>query len=134
MVASFAFECLVLYYCLKSCEKACYPIVCTVTLWYQICVPDCTFVICYGIVQVRDGPLVILFCLMIAITVLDFVNEEAIEDAWVVGAYLSDADLLLTPSSKTWEAENVLQSAAASVAVRGVLFGNTSPLSSRYSS
>ncbi|KAG6385873.1 hypothetical protein SASPL_154756 [Salvia splendens] len=65
--------------------------------------------------------------------VLDFVNEEAIEDAWVVGAYLSDTDLLLAPSSKTWEAENVLQSAAASVAVRGVLFGNTRPLSSRYS-
>ncbi|KAL1566642.1 cell cycle checkpoint protein RAD17 isoform X1 [Salvia divinorum] len=64
--------------------------------------------------------------------VLDFVSEEAIEDAWVVGAYLSDTDLLLTPSSKTWEAENVLQSAAASVAVRGVLFGNTSPLSSRW--
>ncbi|XP_057804748.1 cell cycle checkpoint protein RAD17-like isoform X2 [Salvia miltiorrhiza] len=68
--------------------------------------------------------------------VLDFVNEEAIEDAWVVGAYLSDTDLLLTPSigglSKTWEAENLLQSAAASVAVRGVLFGNTSPLSSRW--
>lgn len=75
---------------------------------------------------------------MIAITVLDFVSEEAIEDAWVVGAYLSDTDLLLTPSigslSKTWDAENVLQSAAASVAVRGVLFGNTTPLSSRYSS
>ncbi|XP_042042383.1 cell cycle checkpoint protein RAD17-like isoform X2 [Salvia splendens] len=64
--------------------------------------------------------------------VLDFVNEEAIEDAWVVGAYLSDTDLLLAPSSKTWEAENVLQSAAASVAVRGVLFGNTRPLSSRW--
>lgn len=73
--------------------------------------------------------------LLIALTVLDFVNEEGIEDAWAVGSYLSDTDLLLTPSfrnlSKTWEAENLLQSAAASVAVRGVLFGNTTPLSSR---
>lgn len=64
-------------------------------------------------------------------------SEEAIEDAWVVGTYLSDTDLLLSPStgtsSKNLEAENVLQSAAASVAVRGVLFGNTCPLSSRYS-
>lgn len=70
--------------------------------------------------------------------VLDFMSEEAIEDAWVVGKYLSDTDLLLTPSigtlSKTLEAENVLQSAAASVAVRGVLFGNTNPQSSRWHS
>ncbi|KAH6799301.1 RADIATION SENSITIVE 17 [Perilla frutescens var. frutescens] len=68
--------------------------------------------------------------------VLDFMSEEAIEDAWVVGSYLSDTDLLLAPSigtlSKTLEAENVLQAAAASVAVRGVLFGNTNPLSSRW--
>lgn len=82
--------------------------------------------------------MILNFCLMIALTVLDFMSEEAIEDAWVVGKYLSDTDLLLTPSigtlSKTLEAENVLQSTAASVAVRGVLFGNTNPQSSRYSS
>lgn len=65
-------------------------------------------------------------------------SEEAIEDALVVGTYLSDADLLLNPSigtlSKTLEAENVLQSAAASIAVRGVLYGNTNPMTSRYNS
>lgn len=57
------------------------------------------------------------------------------EDAWVVGTYLSDTDLLLASStgSKNLEAENLLQSAAASIAARGVLFGNTCPLSSRYS-
>lgn len=67
-------------------------------------------------------------------TVLDFVSEEAIEDAWAVGTYLSDTDLLLASltGSKNFEAENLLQSAAASVAARGVLFGNTCPLSSRY--
>ncbi|KAL8549900.1 hypothetical protein ACS0TY_008659 [Phlomoides rotata] len=66
--------------------------------------------------------------------VLDFVSEEAIEDAWVVGTYLSDTDLLLASStgSKNLEAENLLQSAAASTAARGVLFGNTCPLSSRW--
>lgn len=57
------------------------------------------------------------------------------EDAWVVGTYLSDTDLLLASStgSKNLEAENLLQSSAASIAARGVLFGNTCPLSSRYS-
>lgn len=34
--------------------------------------------------------------------------------------------------SRQYEAENVLQSAGASVAVRGVLFGNFHPLTSRY--
>ncbi|KAK6154027.1 hypothetical protein DH2020_013666 [Rehmannia glutinosa] len=68
--------------------------------------------------------------------VLDFVREEAIEDAWVIGRYLSDTDLLLSPSSGTssrnFEAENVIQSIAASIAVRGVLFGNSYPVSSRW--
>ncbi|XP_075501439.1 cell cycle checkpoint protein RAD17 isoform X2 [Primulina tabacum] len=68
--------------------------------------------------------------------VLDFVDEEAIEDAAVVTGYLSDTDLLLAPVggtlSRNFEVENVVQSAAASVAVRGVLFGNTHPVSSRW--
>ncbi|XP_073145013.1 cell cycle checkpoint protein RAD17 isoform X2 [Henckelia pumila] len=68
--------------------------------------------------------------------VLDFVDDEAIEDAAVVSGYLSDTDLLLTQVGRTlsqnFEAENVVQSAAASVAVRGVLFGNTHPVSSRW--
>ncbi|XP_061999197.1 cell cycle checkpoint protein RAD17 isoform X2 [Rosa rugosa] len=66
--------------------------------------------------------------------VLDFVSEEAMDDAWSVASYLSDADLLLATFrgmlSRQYEAENVLQSAGASVAVRGVLFGNFHPLPS----
>lgn len=68
--------------------------------------------------------------------VLDFINEEAIDDAWTVSSYLSDADTLLASLSglfiRNYEASNIVQSAAASVAARGVLFGNTQPLSSRY--
>lgn len=70
------------------------------------------------------------------LVVLDFLSEEAIYDACVVTSYLSDADSLLASLSGTitrnYEAENVIQSAAASVAVRGVLFGNFHPSSSRY--
>ncbi|KAL2234872.1 UNVERIFIED_CONTAM: Cell cycle checkpoint protein RAD17 [Sesamum indicum] len=69
-------------------------------------------------------------------SVQDFVSEEAIQDAWVVNSYLSDTDLLLSPPTgclvRKFEAENVTQSVAASVAVRGVLFGNTNPVSSRW--
>ncbi|KAL0396922.1 UNVERIFIED_CONTAM: L-ascorbate peroxidase 3 [Sesamum calycinum] len=69
-------------------------------------------------------------------SVLDFVSEEAIKDAWVLNSYLSDTDLLLSPPTgcllRKFEAENVTQSVAASVAVRGVLFGNTNPVSSRW--
>lgn len=57
------------------------------------------------------------------------------DDSWSVASYLSDADLLLATFrgmlSRQYEAENVLQSAGASVAVRGVLFGNNHPLPSR---
>lgn len=70
------------------------------------------------------------------LTVLDFVSEEAIEDACVIGRYLSDTDLFLAPSSgalsRNFEVGNFKQSIAASVAVRGVLFGNCYPVSSRY--
>ncbi|XAR73754.1 hypothetical protein NMG60_11007826 [Bertholletia excelsa] len=68
--------------------------------------------------------------------VLDFLSEEAIEDASVVTSYLSDADFLLSSISKmftrNYETENIVQSSAASVAVRGVLFGNFHPLPSRW--
>ncbi|XP_061358986.1 cell cycle checkpoint protein RAD17 isoform X2 [Gastrolobium bilobum] len=68
--------------------------------------------------------------------VLDFLNDEAIDDAWTLSSYLGDADILLTKLrgmlSSYNEAESVLQSAAASIAVRGVLFGNSHPLSSRW--
>ncbi|KAL6520808.1 hypothetical protein OROHE_016989 [Orobanche hederae] len=68
--------------------------------------------------------------------VLDFVSEEAIDDACVIGRYLSDTDLFLAPSngalSRNFEVGNFKQSIAASVAVRGVLFGNSYPVSSRW--
>ncbi|GAB2226267.1 hypothetical protein Drorol1_Dr00022068 [Drosera rotundifolia] len=66
--------------------------------------------------------------------VLDFVDEEAIDDAWTIASYLGDADCLLSSAQagRSYEAENVLQSAAASVAVRGVLFGNVHPAASRW--
>ncbi|XP_021727601.1 cell cycle checkpoint protein RAD17-like [Chenopodium quinoa] len=70
--------------------------------------------------------------------VLDFLSQEAIEDAWTVASYLSDADCLLSSVHRTlarnYEAENVIQSAAASVAVRGMLFGNAHPSPSRWHS
>lgn len=67
--------------------------------------------------------------------VLDFVSEEGIDDACVVCTYLSDADCLLGSLSgptRNYEAENIIQSSAASVAVRGVLFGNSHPSPSRW--
>ncbi|OVA19837.1 Checkpoint protein Rad17/Rad24 [Macleaya cordata] len=73
--------------------------------------------------------------------VLDFISDEAIDDAWVVTSYLSDADCLLaTFHGSTWprtitgyhEPEKIAQLAAASVSVRGVLFGNSHPSPSRW--
>ncbi|XP_024925496.3 cell cycle checkpoint protein RAD17 isoform X2 [Ziziphus jujuba] len=68
--------------------------------------------------------------------VQDFLSDEAINDAWTVASYLGDADLLLATFrgmlARHNEVENVLQSAAASVAVRGVLFGNFHPLPPRW--
>ncbi|KAF5765169.1 putative checkpoint protein Rad17/Rad24 [Helianthus annuus] len=68
--------------------------------------------------------------------VLDFVHEEAMDDAWMATSYLSDADTLLASLSgaqyRNYVAENIIQSTAASVAVRGVMFGNRHPLSARW--
>ncbi|KAF8101418.1 hypothetical protein N665_0205s0013 [Sinapis alba] len=68
--------------------------------------------------------------------VLDFVSDGAIEDAWCVSSYLADADLLLAAlrgkMSVHNKTEDVLQSVGASVAVRGVLYGNKQPWSSRW--
>ncbi|XP_057965255.1 cell cycle checkpoint protein RAD17 isoform X2 [Malania oleifera] len=68
--------------------------------------------------------------------VLDFLSEEAIDDAWDVASYLSDSDLLLATLrgmiTRNFDAESLVQTAAASVAVRGVLFGNSHPLPSRW--
>ncbi|XP_019423498.1 PREDICTED: cell cycle checkpoint protein RAD17 isoform X1 [Lupinus angustifolius] len=68
--------------------------------------------------------------------VLDFLDDEAIDDAWTLSSYLGDADILLANLRGMLSCDDgagsVLQSAAASVAVRGVLFGNSQPLSSRW--
>ncbi|CAJ1942319.1 unnamed protein product [Sphenostylis stenocarpa] len=68
--------------------------------------------------------------------VLDFLDDEAIDDAWILSSYLGDADILLAKLRGMLcsynEAEGILQSAAASIAVRGVLFGNSHPLPSRW--
>ncbi|MED6209714.1 hypothetical protein PIB30_057370 [Stylosanthes scabra] len=68
--------------------------------------------------------------------VLDFLDDEAIDDAWTLSTYLGDADILLSKLRGTLsshnEAESILQSAAASIAVRGVLFGNSHVVSSRW--
>jgi len=64
-------------------------------------------------------------------------DDEAIDDAWTLSSYLGDADILLAKLRGMLcsynEAEGILQSAAASIAVRGVLFGNSNPVSSRLS-
>lgn len=72
--------------------------------------------------------------LYILLAVLDFLSEEATDDAWVVSSYLSDADILLASpnEARSFETQNLLQLAAASVATRGVLFGNSHPSPSRY--
>nr|XP_043607391.1 cell cycle checkpoint protein RAD17 isoform X2 [Erigeron canadensis] len=63
----------------------------------------------------------------------DFLHEEAMDDASVVASYLSDADTLLASLSGAlswnYEAENIIQSTAALVAARGVMFGNHRPIS-----
>ncbi|CAN1757851.1 Cell cycle checkpoint protein RAD17 [Linum perenne] len=70
--------------------------------------------------------------------ILDFISDEAMDDASDVTAYLSDADMLLSSFrgqlARYNEAENILQSAAASVACRGVLFGNAHPSPRRWHS
>ncbi|KAK1322004.1 Cell cycle checkpoint protein RAD17 [Acorus calamus] len=74
--------------------------------------------------------------------VLDFISDEAIEDAWVVASYLSDVDYLLSAMhpTRSWmnsdqhDLGNIIQSVAASVAARGVLYGNSQPSPSRWHS
>ncbi|KAF8780002.1 hypothetical protein HU200_002024 [Digitaria exilis] len=65
--------------------------------------------------------------------VLDFIDNEAVDDAWAVVSYLSEADCLLTGSPiVSYNSENMGQLIAASVAARGVLFGNAHVASSRW--
>ncbi|CAD6202867.1 unnamed protein product [Miscanthus lutarioriparius] len=65
--------------------------------------------------------------------VIDFIDSEAVDDAWVVVSYLSDADCLLTASPiASYNSENIAQLIAASVAARGVLFGNAHGTPSRW--
>nr|GEX25214.1 cell cycle checkpoint protein RAD17 [Tanacetum cinerariifolium] len=57
------------------------------------------------------------------------------DDAWAASSYLSDAVTLLASLSgglsRNYEAENIIHLTDASVGVRGVMFGNRQPLSSR---
>lgn len=69
---------------------------------------------------------------------LDFICNEAVDDAFTVASYFSEADGLLATSSTSrmamldrYDARNLSQSLAASIAIRGVLFGNSQPSSSR---
>ncbi|XP_065031525.1 cell cycle checkpoint protein RAD17-like isoform X1 [Musa acuminata AAA Group] len=72
--------------------------------------------------------------------VLDFVSDEATDSGWVVNSYLSDADYMLASIlhpkfcriTETNESDSVRELVAASVAVRGVLFGNSHPSPSRW--
>ncbi|XP_062210534.1 cell cycle checkpoint protein RAD17-like isoform X2 [Phragmites australis] len=65
--------------------------------------------------------------------VLDFIDHEAVDDGWVVASYLSEADCLLAGSPMaSYNSENMAQLIAASVAARGVLFGNAHVTPSRW--
>lgn len=73
---------------------------------------------------------------------MDFLDDEATEDAWAVSSYLSDADCLLFTGpnpSGTWtmtrncEPDHISQLIAASVSARGVLFANSQPSAPRLS-
>jgi cell cycle checkpoint protein len=73
--------------------------------------------------------------------VLDFIDFDSVNESWVVSACLSDADCLLASgllgmsSRRTVyeinESEFLAHTIAASVSVRGVLFGNSQPAGSR---
>ncbi|XP_042435099.1 cell cycle checkpoint protein RAD17-like isoform X5 [Zingiber officinale] len=72
--------------------------------------------------------------------VLDFLSDEAIENASLIASYLSDADNILASMTHrrfhritdTYEPDSIRQQIVASVAVRGVLFGNSCPSPSRW--
>ncbi|KAJ0969942.1 hypothetical protein J5N97_022819 [Dioscorea zingiberensis] len=73
--------------------------------------------------------------------VLDFISDEAIDDAWLVISYLCEADCLLSNAlcptyprrlNVKYGSEGIAQSIASSVAARGVLFGNSHPSHSRW--
>lgn len=65
--------------------------------------------------------------------VIDFIDSEAVDDAWAVVSYLGEADCLLTGGPvASYNSENIAQLIAASVAARGVLFGNAHVTPSRW--
>ncbi|XP_073009715.1 cell cycle checkpoint protein RAD17 isoform X3 [Typha latifolia] len=73
--------------------------------------------------------------------VLDFINDDAVESASLVISYISDADCLLASNllsssclvkNVRHESESLAHGIATSVAVRGVLFGNSQPSPSRW--
>ncbi|KAJ3682598.1 hypothetical protein LUZ60_015171 [Juncus effusus] len=73
--------------------------------------------------------------------VLDFIDSDTVSDAWAVSAYLSDSDFLVGKNMGMMarravddlsEFEGLACVIAASVSVRGVLFGNSQPATSRW--
>lgn len=79
--------------------------------------------------------------------VLDFISEEAIDDAWVALSYLSDSDCLLGASNYRYRRRTqallewdeidsafVVEAISGSVMTRGVLFGNSHPAPPRWQS
>ncbi|KAJ3684532.1 hypothetical protein LUZ61_013696 [Rhynchospora tenuis] len=76
--------------------------------------------------------------------VLDFIEYDSVFDSWVISSYLSEADCLLASGIKGMlsrravyeinESEGLAHIIAASVSVRGVLFGNSQPSGSRWHS
>lgn len=66
--------------------------------------------------------------------VLDFVDEDGIEDVAEVLAYLANADVLLGRRPRNFGVASVSHVAASSVATRGVLFANTHPAPRKWQS
>jgi cell cycle checkpoint protein len=76
------------------------------------------------------------------LSVLEFVDDEAVEDVSVALAYFSDVDFLLNRklnfrnhyvllNSDEINPGNIAEAVAGSIAARGVLFANTHPVKHR---
>lgn len=84
----------------------------------------------------------VITTLSIVFAVLDFISDEAVDDACTVSFYLSECDQLRATASygsirsqlrtEMNESDSIPQQVAALVAVRGVLYGNSHPSPSRF--
>lgn len=80
--------------------------------------------------------------LSIVFAVLDFISDDAVDDACTVSFYLSECDQLHATTSSGLirsklrtemnESDGIPQQVAALVAVRGVLYGNSHPSPPRF--